>query len=42
VLKNAQAAFLKVLDDRTLADFLPRAPELIRLWKRPRAARVHS
>ena len=35
VLRNAQAAFLKVLDDRTLADFLPRAPELIRLWKRP-------
>jgi Rrf2 family nitric oxide-sensitive transcriptional repressor len=34
VLRNAQAAFLKVLDDRTLADFLPRAPELIRLWKR--------
>jgi Rrf2 family transcriptional regulator, nitric oxide-sensitive transcriptional repressor len=42
VLKNAQAAFLKVLDDRTLADFLPRAPELIRLWRRPHAARVHS
>jgi Rrf2 family transcriptional regulator, nitric oxide-sensitive transcriptional repressor len=42
VLRNAQAAFLKVLDDRTLADFLPRAPELIRLWKRPTAARVHS
>jgi Rrf2 family nitric oxide-sensitive transcriptional repressor len=36
VLRNAQAAFLKVLDDRTLADFLPRAPELIRLWKQPR------
>jgi len=36
VLRNAQAAFLKVLDDRTLADFLPRAPELIRLWARPR------
>lgn len=34
VLRNAQAAFLRVLDDRTLADFLPRAPELIRLWKR--------
>jgi Rrf2 family transcriptional regulator, nitric oxide-sensitive transcriptional repressor len=33
VLRNAQTAFLKVLDDRTLADFLPRAPELIRLWK---------
>ena len=36
VLRNAQAAFLNVLDDRTLADFLPRAPELIRLWQRPR------
>ena len=35
VLRNAQTAFLKVLDDRTLADFLPRAPQLIRLWKRP-------
>jgi Rrf2 family transcriptional regulator, nitric oxide-sensitive transcriptional repressor len=35
VLRNAQTAFLKVLDDRTLADFLPRAPELIRLWKQP-------
>jgi Rrf2 family nitric oxide-sensitive transcriptional repressor len=40
VLRNAQAAFLKVLDDRTLADFLPRAPELIRLWKRPHRSHV--
>jgi Rrf2 family nitric oxide-sensitive transcriptional repressor len=38
VLRNAQAAFLKVLDDRTLADFLPRAPELIRLWRPVRRA----
>ena len=38
VLRNAQAAFLKVLDDRTLADFLPRAPELIRLWRPARRA----
>ena len=34
VLVNAQRAFLGVLDDCTLADFLPRAPELIRLWTR--------
>jgi Rrf2 family nitric oxide-sensitive transcriptional repressor len=31
VLQRAQGAFLAVLDDHTLADFLPRAPELIRL-----------
>jgi Rrf2 family transcriptional regulator, nitric oxide-sensitive transcriptional repressor len=31
VLKRAQTAFLDVLDDHTLADFLPRAPALIRL-----------
>ncbi len=30
-LKRAQRAFLGVLDDHTLADFLPRAPSLIRL-----------
>jgi Rrf2 family transcriptional regulator, nitric oxide-sensitive transcriptional repressor len=30
-LKHAQSAFLDVLDDHTLADFLPRAPALIRL-----------
>jgi len=30
-LKSAQRAFLDVLDDHTLADFLPRAPVLIRL-----------
>ena len=36
VLRDARRAFLDVLDERTLADFLPRAPELIRLWQRPR------
>lgn len=30
-LKRAQHAFLDVLDDHTLADFLPQAPVLIRL-----------
>jgi Rrf2 family transcriptional regulator, nitric oxide-sensitive transcriptional repressor len=30
-LKSAQRAFLEVLDNHTLADFLPRAPTLIRL-----------
>jgi Rrf2 family nitric oxide-sensitive transcriptional repressor len=30
-LKQAERAFLGVLDDHTLADFLPRAPALIRL-----------
>ncbi len=39
VLSRAQRAFFSVLDDCTLADFSPRAPELIRLWKRPR---IHS
>jgi Rrf2 family nitric oxide-sensitive transcriptional repressor len=32
--KRAQRAFLGVLDDHTLADFLPRAPSLIRLLDR--------
>ncbi|HUK35463.1 MAG TPA: Rrf2 family transcriptional regulator [Vicinamibacterales bacterium] len=36
VLRHAQRAFLDVLDQSTLADFVPRAPELIRLWKAPR------
>jgi Rrf2 family nitric oxide-sensitive transcriptional repressor len=31
VLKHAQRAFLSALDQHTLADFLPRAPLLIRL-----------
>jgi Rrf2 family nitric oxide-sensitive transcriptional repressor len=33
-LKRAEGAFLDTLDDHTLADFLPRAPALIRLLKR--------
>ncbi len=33
VLQDAQRAFLDVLDRSTLADFTPRAPQLIRLWK---------
>jgi Rrf2 family nitric oxide-sensitive transcriptional repressor len=33
-LKQAQRAFLDVLDERTLADFLPQSPSLIRLLKR--------
>jgi Rrf2 family nitric oxide-sensitive transcriptional repressor len=40
VLRHAQRAFLDVLDRSTLADFVPRAPQLIRLWRtRDRAAR---
>ncbi len=38
VLKRAQGAFLDVLDDHTLADFLPRAPALIRLLNRSHEA----
>jgi Rrf2 family nitric oxide-sensitive transcriptional repressor len=34
VLRNAQRAFLDVLDRSTLADFVPRAPQLMRLWRR--------
>ena len=34
VLMDAQNAFLAVLDSHTLAEFLPRAPALIRLWRR--------
>jgi Rrf2 family nitric oxide-sensitive transcriptional repressor len=34
VLRRAQAAFLRELDQHTLADFVPRAPTLIRLWRR--------
>jgi Rrf2 family nitric oxide-sensitive transcriptional repressor len=33
-LKRAQRAFLDVLDEHTLADFLPRAPALIRVLNR--------
>lgn len=32
-LRQAQAAFLSVLDGHTVADFLPRTPALIRLWR---------
>ena len=34
VILNAQHAFLHVLDQHTVADFLARAPKLIRLWNR--------
>lgn len=34
VFQEAGRAFLDVLDAHTVADFLPRAPALIRLWKR--------
>jgi len=33
-LLRAQAAFFKELQSHTLADFAPRAPALIKLWKR--------
>jgi Rrf2 family transcriptional regulator, nitric oxide-sensitive transcriptional repressor len=34
VLFDARRAFFEVLDRRTIADFLPRAPALIRIWNR--------
>lgn len=34
VLVDAQRAFLGALDAHTLADFVPRAPALIKLWRR--------
>jgi Rrf2 family transcriptional regulator, nitric oxide-sensitive transcriptional repressor len=34
VLLRAQAAFLNELEQHTLADFAPRAPALIKLWRR--------
>lgn len=34
VLREAQEAFFAALDRHTLADFLPRAPALLRLWRR--------
>ena len=33
VLRQAHGAFFEVLDAHTVADFLPRAPALIRLWR---------
>jgi DNA-binding IscR family transcriptional regulator len=33
VFHRARSAFLEVLDEQTIADFLPRAPALIKLWK---------
>ena len=33
-LQSAQLAFLGALDGYTLADFVPRAPALIKLWRR--------
>jgi Rrf2 family transcriptional regulator, nitric oxide-sensitive transcriptional repressor len=38
-LKRAQRAFLSALDEHTLADFLPRAPALIRLLNESLQAR---
>jgi Rrf2 family nitric oxide-sensitive transcriptional repressor len=34
VLRQANRAFLDVLDTHTVAEFLPRAPALLKLWKR--------
>lgn len=34
VLLRAQEAFMKELEQHTLADFAPRAPALIKLWQR--------
>lgn len=34
VFEDAQSAFFDVLDRHTLADFLPRAPALLKLWRR--------
>jgi Rrf2 family nitric oxide-sensitive transcriptional repressor len=34
VLLRAREAFLKELENHTLAEFAPRAPTLIKLWKR--------
>jgi Rrf2 family nitric oxide-sensitive transcriptional repressor len=38
VFREAQEAFLDVLDRYSLAEFLPRAPDLIRLWTKADAA----
>jgi Rrf2 family nitric oxide-sensitive transcriptional repressor len=33
VLRRARGAFLGVLDEHTIAEFLPRAPALLKLWR---------
>jgi Rrf2 family transcriptional regulator, nitric oxide-sensitive transcriptional repressor len=33
VFERARGAFLDVLDEHTIAEFLPRAPALLKLWK---------
>ena len=33
VFQRAQGAFLGVLDEHTIAEFLPQAPRLLKLWK---------
>jgi Rrf2 family transcriptional regulator, nitric oxide-sensitive transcriptional repressor len=33
LLRRARSAFLDVLDEHTIAEFLPRAPALLKLWK---------
>ena len=42
VLRDAHDAFFAVLDRHTLADFLPRAPALLRLWRRQTVHGVHG
>lgn len=38
VFRDARDAFLQVLDAYTIADFVPNAPALIRLWRPPGTA----
>src|SRR5262245_50085067 len=38
MLRQAQTSFLSVLDAHTIADFLPRAPALIKVWRAKAAA----
>jgi Rrf2 family nitric oxide-sensitive transcriptional repressor len=42
VLSEAQAAFFAVLDRHTLADFGPRGPALIKLWRRELAGKERA
>jgi hypothetical protein len=43
VLREAQAAYKREIDRHTLADFLPHAPALLRLWRtKPPAPRRGS